>query len=135
MTDEPSVQRTSVSRTRVVIAEDDAATRQVLEFLFRARGIDVVAVARDGPAAVEAVERTSADVLVLDLDLPHMSGGQVAERVRAVAPEVRIVVYSATEVRDGALDVDAVVPKAAPLDELVDAVLLSRARRGDAGEA
>ena len=55
---------------RVVIAEDLALLRDGLERLLRDSGFDVVAAVADGPARLDAVERTAPDVAIVDVRLP-----------------------------------------------------------------
>ena len=55
---------------RVVIAEDLALLRDGLERLLRDSGFDVVAAVADGPALLDAVERTDPDVAIVDVRLP-----------------------------------------------------------------
>lgn len=108
--------------TRVAIAEDNAATQLVLELLFSDSGHEVVGMASDGCAAVELVRDTRPDVLVLDLDMPRLDGHGVVRILRGEQPDLRIVLYSATEVLDGSIDVDATVPKSASPQDLLASV-------------
>lgn len=87
---------TSKPIIRVVLADDHplirAGIRGVLE---KAEGIQVVAEAGDGLAALEAVERHQPDVLLLDVEMPGLAGIDVARRLVAAESEVRILALSA----------------------------------------
>ena len=73
--------------TRAVVADRDPDHRRLLHLALERGGVfDVVAEAGDGPAALEAVESRSADVLVLDADLPGVDGVAVVARLRSVRP-------------------------------------------------
>lgn len=81
--------------TRLVLAEDHQIVRQGFHALLEgAADVEVVAETGDGAEAVRLVERLRPDVLVLDLGLPGLDGLEVARRVRARAPEVRVVILS-----------------------------------------
>ena len=60
--------------TSVVIADDEALVREGLSALLGRRGIDVLAVAADGRAAVEAAAAHHPDVVLMDIRMPVMDG-------------------------------------------------------------
>ena len=68
--------------TRVVIADDHPAFRAGLRLLLQDSGLDVVAEAADGLAAVDAVVDTRPDVALLDLQMPGLTGVEVTKRLR-----------------------------------------------------
>lgn len=59
---------------RVVIADDHPMYRIGLARSLRASGIDVVAEAPNGEAAIRAVQATAPDVVMMDLNMPGVSG-------------------------------------------------------------
>src|SRR5258708_39311692 len=64
-------------------------------------GYDVVATAADGAKALRVTAAARPDVVVLDLQLPGMSGVEVTRGLRATNPAVRVLVLSASgEQRD-----------------------------------
>jgi DNA-binding response OmpR family regulator len=67
---------------KVLIADDDADLRELIAFTLAQAGYLVIKAA-DGPAAVRAFESESADLVVLDINMPGLSGFQVCEAVRA----------------------------------------------------
>lgn len=80
---------------RIVVAEDQRMVRELLVALLdREEGFDVVAQASTGREAIEAVQATAPDVLVLDVGLPDMDGVEVAAAVRSSRPQMRIVAVS-----------------------------------------
>jgi DNA-binding NarL/FixJ family response regulator len=85
---------------RVVIADDHPFYRIGLARSLRARGIDVVAEARDGAAAIRAVEETDPDVVVMDLRMPGLSGIEVTRRLSERAPNTRVLVLSVSAEED-----------------------------------
>jgi DNA-binding NarL/FixJ family response regulator len=60
--------------TSVVIADDEALVREGLSALLARRGIDVLDVAADGCAAVEAAAAHKPDVVLMDIRMPVMDG-------------------------------------------------------------
>ena len=74
-----------LSGVRVLLVEDDADTRELLERLLRECGARVTAVA-SGAEALEALGRSAPDILVSDIGLPGMDGCELIRRVRALPP-------------------------------------------------
>lgn len=66
---------------QVLVAEDTATNRFVVERLLRRLGATVHSV-EDGAAAVEALERKSYDVVLMDMMMPVMDGATAARRIR-----------------------------------------------------
>jgi two-component system, NarL family, sensor histidine kinase EvgS len=73
--------RAARSRPRVVLVDDLGYVRQALAELLGGAGYDVVAVA-SGPAALDALARDGADLLLTDLYMPDMSGWELVRAVR-----------------------------------------------------
>ncbi|HUJ51949.1 MAG TPA: response regulator transcription factor [Steroidobacteraceae bacterium] len=67
---------------KVLVADDDADLRELIAFTLGQAGYLVVKAA-DGPAALQRFEAESADLVVLDINMPGLSGFQVCEAIRA----------------------------------------------------
>lgn len=79
----------------VVIADDHPLVRMGMRtVLERSAGIDVVAVVGDGPAALRAIAAHRPRVVLLDIQLPGMSGIDVTREVRATHPQVAILILT-----------------------------------------
>lgn len=79
---------------RVVVADDHPYYRQGLVKLLQKSGIEVVSEASDGLAAVEAAERTAPDVVVMDLNMPRLSGVEATRRLTERMPVSRVLIVS-----------------------------------------
>jgi len=85
-----------VKRVRVVLADDHALVRQgIRRFLEETGEIDVVAEAEDGERALELVAEYQPDLAILDIRMPKLSGVDLARRIRAEHPQVKILVLTA----------------------------------------
>jgi DNA-binding response OmpR family regulator len=67
---------------RVLIVEDEAGLLEILELNFRGAGYQV-STAADGVAAWQQFDQARPDLLILDLNLPQMSGFRLLELVRS----------------------------------------------------
>lgn len=81
--------------TRVVIADDHPVVRAgIRDMLEAADGITVVGEAADGAEALEQVEEQYPDVLLLDVEMPELSGVEVADRLEEQSHPVRLLALS-----------------------------------------
>jgi two-component system response regulator RegX3 len=67
--------------TRVLVVEDEESYSDPLAYLLRKEGFDVV-IADTGPGALQEFDRTGADIVLLDLMLPGLSGTEVCRELR-----------------------------------------------------
>jgi two-component system response regulator RegX3 len=67
--------------TRVLVVEDEESYSDPLAYVLRKEGFDV-AVAETGPAALAEFDRSGADIVLLDLMLPGLSGTEVCRELR-----------------------------------------------------
>ena len=67
---------------RVLVVDDEPNIVMSLEFLMRRAGFEV-AVARNGREALEALDGTPPDLLLLDVMMPEFDGYEVCEKIRA----------------------------------------------------
>jgi DNA-binding NarL/FixJ family response regulator len=80
---------------RVLIADDEVMMRAGVRAILAADpGIDVVAEAADGHAAVELVRAHRPDVALLDIRMPGLDGLRAAEEIAAVAPGTAVVILT-----------------------------------------
>jgi DNA-binding NarL/FixJ family response regulator len=82
---------------RVLLVEDNQVFREALELLLDLRDdIEIVASVGAGHEAVPAVREHDPDVVVMDYRLPGIDGVQATRAIRDVAPNVAVVVLTAS---------------------------------------
>jgi len=81
------------SRAQILVVDDDPFVRESLGMLLMSAGYDV-ATADNGISAVSHLSRTTPDLIVTDLNMPHMSGVELISHVRSYHPSVSIVAMS-----------------------------------------
>lgn len=112
----------------VLLAEDQAMVRGALSALLKLEpDLDVLGTAADGEAAWRDVQRLQPDVLVTDIEMPGLTGLELAQRIARHGMVTRVVVLT-TFARPGflrrALDAGArgYLLKDAPAEGLADAI-------------
>ena len=81
--------------TRVLVVEDEKNLREPLVYLLQKEGYDVIE-AEDGNSAVENFNTLGADLILLDLMLPGLSGNEVCRVIRAES-QVPIIMLTAKD--------------------------------------
>ena len=87
----------------VLVVEDDETFRDVLTEILAGAGHEVVAVG-DGQAALDALEHGSFEVVLLDLNLPRVSGISVLSAQPALQTDARFIVMTAFGTVDSAVE-------------------------------
>jgi len=102
----------------VMVVDDEDTVREVAETMLQVLGMDVV-LARDGLEALERFQEnpTGIDLVLMDLTMPRMGGAEAAQALRALDPELPIILST------GYLDA------AGPLAERGDLPLLKKPYR------
>jgi DNA-binding NarL/FixJ family response regulator len=86
---------------RVMIVDDHAFVRGAIRQALTAPGVEVVAEAATGEEALRLAPELRPDVILLDLDLPGMTGTRVLRELGPRLPETRIVMLTvSTDQRD-----------------------------------
>ncbi len=79
----------------VVIVDDDEDIRDALRLLFELEDFEVVAEAANGLDAIPLVLQHRPQVVVIDYLMPLMNGATLAQVVKGVSPDTKIVAFSA----------------------------------------
>ena len=96
-------------RPRVLIAEDHPGMAKAICRML-SLDCDVVANVADGSAVLEAVQQLHPDVVVVDLNLPHVHGLEVCRQIKQHNPDAKVVVFSAMndpDIRQRSIEVGA----------------------------
>ena len=89
---------------RVMVVDDHPMWRDAVARDLAEAGYDVVASVADGAQALRVTGAARPDVVVLDLQLPDMSGVEVTRGLSAAHPAVRVLVLSASGEQQDVLD-------------------------------
>ena len=123
--------------TRVLIVEDEESFAEPLEFLLRKEGFST-AIAATGQGALEEFDRNGADIVLLDLMLPGMSGTDVCKalRVRSAVPVIMVTARDSEidKVVGLELGADDYVTKPYSARELIARIRAVLRRGGDAAD-
>lgn len=120
--------------TRVVIVDDDLFVRSTLADLLSASGgIEIVATYDSGIDAAEHALDDRAHVTLVDISMPALSGPETTARLRAAAPETRVLALTSLTQPEAAASMIAAgafgfLPKDLPVPAMVHSI--EAARRG-----
>lgn len=89
---------------RVVVVDDHQIVREGLSSLLGALdGIEVVGAAADGRDAIHVIAETEPDVVVMDIQMPHLDGIEATRHITGRQPGVRVVMLTMNEDDDTVL--------------------------------
>jgi CheY-like chemotaxis protein len=108
---------------RVLIADDNQSVRDGLrESLASENDFSIVGVAADGAEALRMIRETKPDLVVLDNDMPRLTGIEVLRSMHTTMPEIGVVMFTLDDtIRDAAFAAGAaaVLTKDTPLESLI----------------
>jgi DNA-binding NarL/FixJ family response regulator len=121
--------------TRLMIVDDHPIWRDAVERDVSGAGFEVVAAVGDGEAAVRIAPATRPEVVLMDLQLPGISGAVATSSLVGADPSIRVLMFSASGEDADVLDAvkagaRGYIVKSAARAELVDA--LTRTAAGEA---
>jgi DNA-binding NarL/FixJ family response regulator len=80
---------------KVIVADDQTVVREGLVTLLELLpGVEVVGAAADGAEAIELADRFSADVVLMDLNMPRLGGVEATAAIRSRHPQTQVVVLT-----------------------------------------
>jgi len=109
---------------RILVVEDDPAAARFASYVLGERAGFAITQLTDPVVAIERVECERWDLLLADLDLPHMSGLDLLASVRRIAPPLPFLLTTATALEPAAIRslrrrADAFLQKPIPAQRLI----------------
>ena len=92
----------SCCKLRVLFVDDEPLIRQIMATELPDRGHDVT-VCEDGASALKVLAEKSFDCAILDLQMPGLSGWEVAARMKEIAPDTLAIIHTAHGSMDTAI--------------------------------
>ncbi len=96
--------RAESDRLRVLLVDDHDLFRTGLRNLLEEQGVQVVGEAAGGADALRIVREIAPDVVVMDLNMPGVSGVEATREITAIAPLTRVVVLTISDQDDDVMD-------------------------------
>ncbi len=121
----------STADLRTIVVDDEQLARDELGYLLgRLEGVEVIAQAGNGVEALETIDRLQPDVVFLDVQMPGLTGFEVARRMLDEGPSSQIIFVTAYDQHAiEAFEVNAVDYLLKPVDPTRLEMALQRARR------
>ncbi|HMK33691.1 MAG TPA: response regulator [Desulfomonilaceae bacterium] len=79
--------------TKVLVVDDEESIRNLMRMTLELDGYEVFT-ATDGPDALDLLKRTAAEVVLLDVRMPGMGGIEVLGRMKAMNPDVEVIIIT-----------------------------------------
>ena len=83
----------------IMIADDSAATRQILKNIIATTGHNLVAEAKDGLETIEKIKSVKPDLLLLDYAMPKKNGLEVLTEIRGIN-SAKVIMITASDQQD-----------------------------------
>ena len=114
-------------KTTVFLVDDHPAVREGVRSFLVMHGLEVVGEATDDAEAVRKLKKVKPDVIILDIGLPGVDGGELARYLRQTVPSAKLIAFSihASQeyvVRMARCGVHGYVRKDEPTTRLVEAI-------------
>jgi two-component system nitrate/nitrite response regulator NarL len=119
--------RASRRNIRVFLVDDHPIVREGVRSFLTNHSISVVGEASDAKEALRKIKKLAPDVVVLDVNLPSIDGGELARRLRLLVPDSKLIAFSMHSseefvVRMARCGVQGYVTKDEPAGELLEAI-------------
>jgi sigma-B regulation protein RsbU (phosphoserine phosphatase) len=102
----PAANDPGIRSARILIVDDEALSRRLLESILRRQNFTCLRTVGDGEAALREVESVEPDLVLLDYEMPDINGAEVCERLRADPRYVDLPILIQTATVDrGRMDV------------------------------
>lgn len=114
--------------TRILIVDDHRIVTQALSgLLSQYKEFKVIGISYDGRQALEMIVQHKPDVLLLDLQLPILSGNELLPIIKKAYPQLRVIVLTAAQLKQTwqkvlSLGAEGIALKSVAADSLVDGI-------------
>ncbi len=119
-------EKSSPYGVRILFVDDEVGIREAAQFLLEQAGYDVLT-AKDGMSAINIYKKEwrKISLVILDLNMPELSGKEVLENLSIINPNVRVLIstgYITKEERTGLKGFVEIIEKPFDFDQLVEKV-------------
>jgi two-component system, chemotaxis family, chemotaxis protein CheY len=80
---------------KVMVVDDTDNVRDMLATMLELDGFEVVSKVAGGQVAVDSVSKAAPNVIVMDYKMPDMDGITATRKIREIAPDVGVILYTA----------------------------------------
>jgi DNA-binding NarL/FixJ family response regulator len=94
----------ALEEVRVLVVDDHDLFRTGLKTLLEERGVNVVGEAANGQTAIRLASELAPDVIVMDLNMPGLTGVETTRKLSGIAPLTRVVVLTISADDDDVMD-------------------------------
>jgi CheY-like chemotaxis protein len=91
--------REDLTKTNILVVDDDFAIRETLKGVLEDRGYKVT-VAEDGHAAIEMAKKTHFDIMFIDVVMPGIDGLQTLEEIKKVDPKTKVIIMTGHDIEN-----------------------------------
>lgn len=115
-------------KIKIILADDHRIFRDgIISLLSDKKEIEIIDVASDGEELLEKLKHTIPDIIILDINMPKISGLEAAKKIKEETPCVKICILSMFTNQEFALNalnigIDGFLPKDISKNELLDAI-------------
>ena len=85
---------------KLMLVDDHPLFMEGLQYLLETHGIGVAAIAKDGREALEKARVLKPDIVLMDIQMPGLSGLDVLKLLKAEMPDIKVVMLTASEEDD-----------------------------------
>ena len=90
-------------KTRILVVDDERSMREMLTILLEREGYEAVE-AKNGQEALQLFETSLFDLVISDIQMPGINGIELLTRIKALAPEVPVLMITAFATAEQAVD-------------------------------
>ncbi len=84
-----------MEKIKVLVVDDqEELAKEISNILATDNDLDVVGIATDGFQALQCLEKTLADVVLLDIRMPNMNGVVATQRIKAEYPNTKVLILT-----------------------------------------